>query len=345
MLIGCASGRSGTDPRNLTIDDARSDSVGTAVINRRIEEAAAERPVELRVESDSEYLIGPDDRIDVSVFGAEAFSGEHRVDGNGQVAIPLLGPVMAGGKTLRELETHLEDRLRQTYMRDPHVAVQVVEMRSQGVSVVGAVREPGVYQLTRPSTLLEVLAVAGGLTEEAGSSVFVMRPTTGPQPLAEVGSAPVLAASTATAGQPGVIEVDLGALLDSGDTSQNLLVRAGDIVQVRPAGLVYVVGEVNRPGGFSIPPGQPMTVLQALAMAEGLGSTAAASRGVIVRDGTDGSRQEIPVDIDKVLDGSEEPAVLHARDVLFVPNNTAKSVALGAVNALVRMVTLRGLFY
>jgi polysaccharide export outer membrane protein len=192
---------------------------------------------------------------------------------------------------------------------------------------------------------LEVLAMAQGLTEQAGNAVFVMRPGRSPMTASvELAAADGLAEAPPPPGSH-VIEVNLGALLESGDASQNVHVQPGDIVQVRPAGVVYVVGEVNRPGGFTIPAGEPLTVLQALALAEGMGSTAAASRSVIVRELPGGDRVEIPVNLDAVLDGSEPPPTLAARDVLFVPNNTAKAVALGVVNGLVRMVTLRGLFY
>lgn len=329
--------------QTASVDSARADA-----LNRRIQAAAVRDSANRTVlgEPDAEYRIGAGDEIEVGVFGAEAFSGTHRVEESGEIAIPLLGPITAAGQTPRELESHLEDRLRETYMRDPHVSVQVLELQSLGVSVVGAVGAPGVYQVSGTKSLLEVLAMAQGLTEQAGNAVFVMRPGSG-----SGGAAAAQLASTGTPGEapppPGshVIEVDLGALLESGDASQNVQVRPGDIVQVRPAGLVYVVGEVNRPGGFTLPAGEPLTVLQALAMAEGTGSTAAASRSVIVRELADGTRMEIPVDIDAVLDGSMPPPTLAARDVLFVPNNTAKSVALGVVNGLVRMVTLRGLFY
>jgi polysaccharide export outer membrane protein len=233
-------------------------------------------------------------------------------------------------------------------MRDPHVSIQVLEIQSHGVSVVGAVRAPGVYQISGPVSLLEVLAMAEGLADDAGSRVVLVRPS-GPAFPAHIeeDSSDVSGVTVAEtpSGTPELVHVDLGRLLDSGETSQNVLVRAGDIVQVQPAGLVYVVGEVTRPGGFTIPPGQPMTVLQALAMAEGLGSTAAASRSVIVREGASGGREEVPVDLDAVLKGSEAPPILAPRDVLFVPNNDAKSFGLGVVNALVGMVSLRGLFY
>jgi polysaccharide export outer membrane protein len=174
--------------------------------------------------------------------------------------------------------------------------------------------------------------------------VHVVRPSSPGAPAFDAAATDDLDATTAVAyGQPELIEIDLGALLEEGRTEENLALRAGDIVQVRPAGVVYVVGEVNRPGGFPTPAGSPMTVLQALAMAEGLGGTAAADRAVIVREGPNGERIEIPVNLKSVLDGSDPPPTLAARDVLFVPNNGMKSFGLGVVNALVSMVTLRGL--
>jgi polysaccharide export outer membrane protein len=283
------------------------------------------------------YTIGPDDRIDVRVFGAEPLSGTFTVNENGLFSLPLLGSVLARGHTPTSLERFLEERLREKYMRDPHVTVQVVEMRSRSVSIVGAVRRPGVYPLANPRSLLEVLAMAEGLSEQAGEVALVVRG----------GEVPHAASADSGAAYPAgaLLEVDLGALLQNGDTEQNVLVHPGDVLQIRPAGIVYVVGEVVQPGGFTLSGGRPLTVLQALALARGLGPTASAGNTVIVRTAPDGSRQEVPVDLDKVLDGSLVPPLLSAEDVLFVPNNEAKSVALGVVNALVRMVTLRGLVY
>jgi polysaccharide export outer membrane protein len=290
----------------------------------------------------SAYRLGPGDQIEVSVFGAEAFSGPYRVAESGEIAIPLLGPAPASGLTARELEDTLEVRLKATYMRDPHVTIQVAEMLSHGVSVVGAVNRPGVYQVPSESTLLEVLALAEGLAPDAGNTVYVIRRSAARHHLAAADS---IAADAELVRSGDLVPVDLGALLESGSADQNVAIHPGDIVQVRPAGLIYVVGEVNSPGGFTIPPGRPMTVLQALAMAQGLGGSAAADRGVIVREHDDGRREELPVDLESVLKGSEPPPVLVARDVLFVPKNEARSFALGVVDALVRMISLRGLVY
>lgn len=291
-----------------------------------------------------EYRIGPQDEVQIEVFGVETFNGTFRVDGSGDISLPLLGSVVVAGKTPRDLEEHLETRLRETFMRDPHVTVQVGEVLSRGISVMGAVQRPGVYQIRGRTTLLEVLAMAEGLSEAAGSSVFVVRRAAAAamiqDSLMSQDLDPLLSAPSGD-----IIEVNLGALLDTGGTQANIEVLPGDIVQVRPAGLVYVVGEVVRPGGFTIPPGSPITALQALAMAQGLGRTANAGGAMIVRQAEDGTRSEVPVDLEGVLKGSIPPPTLQERDVLYVPNNGSKAFALGVVNALVGMATFRGIFY
>jgi polysaccharide export outer membrane protein len=345
VTTACGSGRSQTDVSSLpTTTPTATDSARTRSLNAQIQAAANRDSFARSRDADAVYRIGPNDQIEVQVFNAEDFSGTHRVDESGEIAIPLLGSVMAAGLTPRELEADLEERLAESYMHDPHVSIQVTEIQSHGVSVVGAVQAPGVYQLSGPSSLLEVIALAGGLTEEAGGDVFVVRARDRSFDPADVADADATRAAE-LASNSDVLRADLGVLLESGDASENVVVLAGDIVQVRPAGLVYVVGEVNRPGGFPIPAGQPMTVLQALAMAEGLGNTALASESVIVREDRYGNRTEVPVDLEAVLDGDEGPPMLEARDVLFVPNNGVKSFGLGVVNALVGMVSLRGLFY
>jgi polysaccharide export outer membrane protein len=288
------------------------------------------------VEGDG-YRIGEGDELAVEVFGADALSARTRVGAEGDISLPLLGPVTAAGLTPLELERRVEERLSTTYMKDPHVRVDVVEMRSRAVSVIGAVRRPGVYQVTGRATLLSVLAMAEGLAEDAGGTVLIARGS-----LARQDS---LAPGTPDHAVGLIDEVDLQALFVAGDRRLDVPVGPGDIVNVQPAGIVYVMGEVNRPGGFTLSRGEPLSVLQALALAQGLGPTAAAGRSLIIRDAGNGEKQEIPVDLDDVLSGSEPPHLLASNDVLFVPNNTAKSVAKGVVDAMVRMFTFRGLIY
>jgi polysaccharide export outer membrane protein len=319
LVTACGSSRS--DAVIIPPGPAQSDASSAQANQRLFAAAAADPAVASTAGSTADYTLGTEDRVNVLVFGAESFSGEFTVDESGAIAIPLLGPVPAAGRSPRELETDLETRLRETYMRDPHVTVSVLEMRSHGVSVLGAVNAPGVHQVAGTATLLDVLAKAEGLSEAAGNRITVTRP----------------------AGDN--VDVDLSQLLWSGTSEANVEVRAGDIVHVHSASLVYVVGEVNNPGGFTMPLGEQMTVLQALALAQGKTSMAADRSSVIVRSQPDGSQQEIPVDVGRVLDGEIAPPVMEASDVLYVPRNGVKAAAIGAANAFVRMVTFRGLIY
>lgn len=293
------------------------------------------------------YRIGPGDQLDIQVFAAEQLSAQTRVGSSGEISLPLLGQVPASGRTPEELERHIEERLAGTYMRDPHVRVEVLEMRSSGVSVIGAVRTPGVYQVTTDATLLDVLAMAEGLDETAGGTVLIARGGRGqaafdPEVNDTTGAeASRLSEEAALAASRSVEEVRLQDLVASGGGALNPPVHPGDIVNVRPGGVVYVMGQVNAPGGFPMTGSDHVTVLQALALAEGLGSTANASESIIIRDDGQGGKLEIPVDLDEVLEGETPPPLLAAEDVLFIPNNTVKSVAKGAWESLIRLFTFR----
>lgn len=273
--------------------------------------------------------IGPNDLLEIVVFEAPELNRNARVAANGMVSLPLLGEVRAAGRTPRELELDLEAQLRTRFIRDPHVGVQVTEMRSHAISVVGAVAKPGVFQLSDPRPLLDVLALAGGLSREAGEGVIVSRGSAGPNAEARGAAA---------------VDVRLEDLLESGDPRHNILIHPGDVVTVKPAGLIYVLGEVRRPGAFPLDPRPGLTVLQAIALGEGLAPRAAAGRSVLIRTNRAGERVEIRVNLKDVIAGKAVDPQLQPRDVVFVPNSAVKSVSLGAVDALVRMVTLRGVF-
>src|SRR5256884_1866877 len=122
-----------------------------------------------------DYRIGFDDVLDISVFEAQELNREVRVSSAGEISLPLLESVHAAGLTPRELELVLEELLRRTYMKDPHVSVFVREMQSHPVSVLGAVRKPGVFQVRGSKTLLEILSLAEGLADDAGETAIIMR--------------------------------------------------------------------------------------------------------------------------------------------------------------------------
>lgn len=328
-LAACAGGSS--PPRSPPPVDrpaaSADSSAGAAVAgrNERIRELAstssADAPVRDGGSSSRAYAIGPDDLLRVSVFGAPDLSGEHRVSADGEIAVSLVGPVEAGGLSPRQLEDRLEEKLGERYLKDPHVTVEVTEMKSHGISVVGAVNKPGVYQVSGRATLLDVLARAEGLAETAGGSVVVTRGG---------------AASDSSPSR----QVDLKELLATGDLSLNISLRAGDVVKVPEAGKVYVTGQVEEPGGFPVRNRESMTALQALALGGGLTSTADASDSYIIRVDEGGQRRDIPLDLEHVLQREAEDPKLLAGDVLFVPRSASKTIFGGIFDAVIRMVTL-----
>jgi polysaccharide export outer membrane protein len=267
----------------------------------------------------------------------------------------LLGAVHAAGLTPRELESTLQGLLRGSYMKNPHVGVFIQELQSHPVSVVGAVKMPGVFQIRGMKTLIEVLSMAEGLADDAGDTVVIMHGAGYANPGYSEGlgsamrseGAPMFAspeasvrnASVQTApseSNHAIEEIDLKKLLESDDSAMNAPVRPGDIVKVSRAGIVYVVGEVQKPGGFVLQNNENISVLQALALAMGPTHTSAISRSRIIRTDPDtGKRNEIPMNLAKILSGKLPDSMLQAKDIVFVPNSAAKSVLFkGSVAAL-----------
>lgn len=265
-----------------------------------------------------DFRLGADDQVTVSVLQAPELNAVVRVSEQGFVSLPLLGAVRAAGLSAADLEHTLESLLDAKYIRNPDVTVQVSEVRSRAVSVIGAVQRPGVVQVDDSASLLSVLSLAGGLTEEAGSSVLVLH-----------------------RGDAAPSEIPLKPLMDGNDVHLNVGVRAGDVITVRPADIVYVVGAVNKPGAFAVRGNDRLTVLRALALGEGLASTADKKDAVVVRTGRDGERSEIKVDLGSLLKGRTSDVTLQAHDVLFVPTSGGKVAARTTLDALVRVLTWR----
>jgi polysaccharide export outer membrane protein len=275
------------------------------------------------------------------------------VSAGGEITLPLISVVAAGNLTLRELELVLQELLRRNFIKNPHVSVQVTEMESHGVSVMGAVNKPGVVQIRGSRSLLEVLAMAEGLAPDAGSTVQVVRKpipnrkqTQTVMQVANV-SPSALLRNDGTTGpmEADFLEVDLKNLLESDDARHNILVHPGDVVKVRPAGLVYVVGEVRKPGGFPLKSNEPLTVLQALALSEGLTPAAAQGDALVIRTGQDGQHIKVPVDLGQLLKAKTADIPLEERDILFVPSSTTKAIARGTADALFRMIAFRPLVF
>jgi protein involved in polysaccharide export with SLBB domain len=276
-------------PVPLSTDQPPSHGETTQDYNQRIAQLARETKAPDVSSPHADYQIGPEDLLEISVLEAPDLTRTVRVSDDGTVSLALLGSIQTAGLTTRELQSDLQERLRHTYMKDPQVSVFVQEMRSHPVSVFGAVEKPGVYQIRSAKTLIEVLSMAQGLAIDAGDTVIVMRHpgdmadltfaslfntnstlrTDHPAEIATPAQGPSGLATAESAGSES-ITINLKDLLDSSNPRSNVLVYPGDLVKVARAGIVYVVGQVRKPGGFLLKTNENISVLQAIALAEGL---------------------------------------------------------------------------
>lgn len=278
------------------------------------------------------YTLGPHDQINIVVPDADDISSRtYRIDTSGSLTLPLVGRVQAAGLTVRELEAEIVSKLS-AYMRSPEALVTVSEFRSQPVSVIGAVNSPGVHQLLGSKRLVEVLSLAGGLRPDAGRICRITRTSDWGDEGGE--------RFERTPDGSRVTEIDLQTLLSAERPEDNVLVRPHDVISVPRADMIYVVGDVNRPGGYLLNDREPLSVLQALALAGGLSSVAAPKKARILRSiSANRERDEVPVNISEIMDGKSPDVKLTPQDILFVPNNTSKRVAVRAAEAAVQALT------
>lgn len=234
-----------------------------------------------------------------------------RVDDAGFVQLAMVGRVQAAGRTPQELSHELEQKL-EAFVREPQVTVEVTEVRSRPVSVFGSVRKPGVYQMDRPKLrLVELLPMAGGLEPDAGSKVIVARAKSG-----EVETIPM-------------------SKLMSGQNTDQYWVYPNDSVTVPRAKLIYVLGDVRRPGGFPLKDDETITALQALALAEGAQITAATRNSRIIRKNEEPTEQT--VNLRSVLEGKTKDFALEPNDILFVPSSASKRTSIRIAEAAMQM--------
>lgn len=279
------------------------------------------------------YVLGPNDQLRVSALHVPEITRDTvSIDDQGFLHLPLVGRVKAAGQTLEQFEASLRERLKDVVL-EPEVAVSLITQRNLPVSVIGAVKTPGVYQITERKRLIEVLSLAGGLREDSGPRLTVTRQLTR-------GTVPLPGAKGDSSGEFSVAEVDIDALTRGLNPSLNIYIEPQDVVSVRRADLVYVIGEVKRPGGFTLREKEAVRVLQALAMAEGSLATASSKSAKIMRPkpGTS-ERTEIPVNLKRILQGQDPDVLMEPDDILVVPPNVPRSIALRTVEAAVQTAT------
>ncbi len=289
-------------------------------------------------ETISAYVLGPDDEITVRALDVDEIDGKNaRIDRSGNVDLPLIGNVKAAGLSVSQFESSLTNKLEK-YVREPRVSVTVSEYKSQPVSVLGALNAPGIYNITGPTTLEQVLSRAGGLRNDAGNTINITRARAW-------GTIPLTSAKVDPSGDFSTASVSVKSLMDASDPRNNIIVQPTDVISVPRADLVYVVGSVNKPGGFVLNERASMSVLQAVSLAEGLQRTSSPKSAKIVRTGLTGSKQEIPVNLSKILSGSAPDVPLLANDILFVPNSNAKSATYRVLEAAIQTGTGIAIFH
>jgi polysaccharide export outer membrane protein len=286
------------------------------------------------VAADPAYVLGPGDQIVLHVVDLDDLSDKPvRIDPNGFIDLPLAGRVEASGRTVEQLKLVLADKLKR-YINSPQISINITDDQSRPVSILGEVNNPGVHQLHGPKRLLEVISMAGGLKSDAGYSVVITRQI-------KWGALPLPGAKMDSTQGFSTARLALDDLLASKNPADNIMVLPNDVVSVPKAEVVYVVGEVKKSGSFPLSSREAMSLLQAISLAEGFGRDASRRKARIMRPqaGDIKKLEEIPVDIQSILDGKAPDVQLYANDVLFVPNSLSKSSARRTAEAVLQAAT------
>lgn len=290
--------------------------------------AAAQNAVPATVPST--FLLGPDDQIIIQGPELdEVVNRPYRIDPDGYVSLPMLGKIKAGGMTVGDFETEL-NRAASKYIRDPQLVASVAEFRSQPISVVGAVNTPGAQQLQGKKTLMQVISMVGGFRSDAGNTLSIAREL-------QWGVLPLPNATTDPSGKYSIAQISIPELLQEKSPQLNILIMPNDVITVPVSETVYVVGDVHKAGGFLLGEHKNMTVLQAVALAEGIDGTSDSKHSRIIHHAADNTqRTETPVNVKMILAGKAEDVPLDGGDILFVPGSMSKKAGLRTVEAAIQ---------
>src|ERR1700722_17616512 len=252
-------------------------------------------------------LIGPGDMIQVDVMDTPEMEQQVRVTDDGNVALAYLGSIHVAGETPAAAAASIQQALiEKKVMRHPQVTVKMQELATQDVSVLGQVHTPGTYSITTPQTILKVLSLAGGLTDAADRHITVKRNTSGEQ-----------------------LSYYVSNNADQA-LSHVVMVYPGDTVLIARAPMVYVMGDVNRPGGYVIASNDArLSVMQLVAMAGSANKTAMQSRVRLIRP-TDHGDVESAVHLDAIEKGKQPDIMLQPNDIIYVPFSWMKNVAMSS---------------
>jgi polysaccharide export outer membrane protein len=260
----------------------------------------------------SKLKLGPGFLLNLQVYDMPEISSQLRVDDFGDVSIPLAGKVRVEGLSLPQAQAAIVKKLTDTeVLRHPEVNVDVAQYAGVNVSVLGEVQSPGRIQLLAPHNLPDVLAMVGGETPTAGDTISIRHLADGPNLTQAIHY-----------GRSG-----------NSDGIRNIMVQPGDTVTVLRAGVIYVLGGVNRPGGYVMQEDGKLDVLQALALAYGTALNAAIGSVRVIRKHPDGTLETIPISYRHITAGKDKPLKLQAEDIVYVPISKLKSIMTASVAA------------
>ena len=263
--------------------------------------------------------VGKNDLIGVSVYDAPELSRTIRVGADGFIRIPMLRQrLKAEGLYPADLEAAIGKALKEEeILNDPYVTVTIAAYHSRPISVAGAVKLPLVFQAEGPTTLLEALARAQGLREDAGQEIIVSNHQPGPD------GAPLRLTR----------RIAIRALIDQADPEVNLRLTGGEEIRVPEVSKIYIVGNVRRPGAFPVQDGADTTVLQMLALAEGL-MPYASKDAYIYRREASGNKHEIPIPLAKIMRRQSPDVPLAANDILYIPDSKGKRLTMSTLDRI-----------
>jgi len=313
--------------------------------NEKIEQLAA-----LARTTNADPPLGAGDLLHIDVFDVPELSRDARVTDSGVISFPLVpDPIPAAGLTTFQLEQKIEQVLSADgLVSHPQVSVFVKDQASQPVTIVGAVSHPTVMQIVRPTSLLEALASAGGVADDAGSMIIITRAVPTQQHVQTVSTKDVNTEDPQPDAEAKTIKIPLYDLLSSGNDDYNIQVRGGDIVSVPRAGVVYVLGfGVAQQGEYVLQArGDQITALKAVALAHGLTSFAKADNSVILRtDPSTGKRIEIHVHLKKIQDHKADDVPLLSNDILYVPDSKGKKALARGTEAAIGIGTSVAIYH
>jgi polysaccharide export outer membrane protein len=278
-----------------------------ATTDRNIQKPSA---AVLTTDDIGDYLLGPGDLLQVTVFETQDLNAEVRVSSRGVISLPLLGNVDVRNLTAAEAETKIETDLKVKYLQDPHVSIYIKEHVSKQITLVGSFKKPGTYDYVSKRKLLDVIAIAEGLSEKAGSSAYITR------------------FDDKTKKNINYF-IDLDELVRRGNMEQNIVVMGGDVVFIPETGQCFVDGAVRKPGTYPLRNG--MTITEVITLAGGLAGYADSDKIKLIRRVENGKeRQVLSLSFNDLQGGVGDSLLIKDQDIIFAESSTSGTLFSGS---------------